>query len=204
MNLFIPASLPVELQDAVTIQQIDAGQVLFQPGEQASVLYMVETGRVKLIRYTDGDETVTLEVVGAGESLAEMALFSDVYSCGAIAEARSRVVAYPRVELLAALRRYPDLAEDLMTLLVNKIQSFKVRLELRDIRASHERVLRYLRYLAQPQQQTVVRFDRPLKDVAAELGFTPETLSRALTRLEREGKITRQLGQITLHDSPAA
>ncbi|MDJ0712825.1 MAG: MarR family transcriptional regulator [Prochloraceae cyanobacterium] len=35
-------------------------------------------------------------------------------------------------------------------------------------------------------------FDRPLKEIATELGFTPQTLSKALKKLEQEGRITRQ------------
>ncbi|NJL56178.1 winged helix-turn-helix domain-containing protein [bacterium] len=45
--------------------------------------------------------------------------------------------------------------------------------------------------------------DRPLKDIAADLGITPETLSRALTKLERDGAITRQQNAIILRDVSA-
>lgn len=58
--------------------------------------------------------------------------------------------------------------------------------------------------MAQLGKQTTTTFDRPLKDIAVDLGLTPETLSRALTRLEREGIITRTRLQIKLQNLSAA
>ncbi|HEY9845875.1 MAG TPA: helix-turn-helix domain-containing protein, partial [Candidatus Caenarcaniphilales bacterium] len=108
---------------------------------------------------------------------------------------------YPKQPLLRALRDCPDLAEDFLERLVKKSQSLKARLELRSIRSARNRVLHYLLVEAQPGA-TTLNFDRPLKDVAGDLGLTPEVLYRTLARLEREGMITRSNQQITLH--PAA
>jgi CRP/FNR family transcriptional regulator, dissimilatory nitrate respiration regulator len=204
MNLLNLDSLPIELRNAVTVQSLAPGQVLYQQGDPANTFYVVETGRLKLVRYGEAERMTTLVIARPGEELAEIALFADVYPCTAIAEVASQVIAYPKQVLLSALRHYPDLAEDFMTMLVQRIQTLQIRLELRDIRASHERVLRYLRYLAQPGEQTIITFDRPLKDIAIDLGLTPETLSRALSRLERDGRISRSQQQIILHNSSAA
>ena len=204
MDLLTIGGLPPELRNAITVKELAAEQILFQQGDSASAFFIVETGQLKLVRYISEDTIVTFESVGSGESLAEIALFSDTYPCAAVAEVASRVIVYPKQLILSALRDHADLAEDLRTMLVRKIQVLKVRLELRDIRASHQRVLRYLRYLVQPDHPNIVTFNRPLKDIATDLGLTPETLSRALSRLEREGTITREPGQIRLHNSSAA
>jgi CRP-like cAMP-binding protein len=204
MDLLTLDSLPAQLRNAIAHRDLARGENLFQQGEETSAFFIVETGRVKLVRYTTEDRVVTFQVAGAGESLAEIALFSDTYPCTAVAEVASRVIIYPKQLLLSALHDNPDLAEDFMAMLVRKIQALKFRLELRDIRAAHERLLRYLRYQVQPGEQNIVNFDRPLKDIAVELGLTPETLSRALARLEQEGMITRTRLQITLQNSPAA
>lgn len=203
MDLLTLDTLPVELRNAIVHRDLAAGENLFQQGDLALSFFVVETGRVRLVRYTSGDKEVTLQIAGSGEGVAEIALFSETYLCTAVAEVNSRVIVYPKEFLLSAIRNNPDLAEDFMAMLVGKIQDLKIRVELRDIRAAHERLLRYLRYQAQ-SGQTVVNFDRPLKDIAVDLGLTPETLSRALTRLERDGMITRTRLSITLQNSPAA
>ncbi len=56
-------------------------------------------------------------------------------------------------------------------------------------------MLQYLRYQA---SSNVVNFDQPLKEVAAQLDLAPRSLSRALVRLEQDGRISRQTGSITL------
>jgi CRP/FNR family transcriptional regulator, dissimilatory nitrate respiration regulator len=204
MDLVTLATLPDELRQSITVRELQPGQVLFHQGDPAVAFFFVQSGRIKLLHSIDRQETVTFQVAGTGDSIAEIALFTDTYPDTAIADIRSQVIVYPKRLLSAALHDYPELAEDFMMRLVQKIQSLQQQLGLRNIRAAHDRVLRYLRYLAQREDQTVVRFDRPLKDIATELGLTPETLSRALARLEQEGTISRQNQVITLHNSTAA
>ena len=192
MNLTDINLLPEALKDRITILNIAAGETLFTQGDEAIALYVVVSGRVKLFRYLDNGKLSTFEIVRNTEILAEIALFAEIYPCTAIAEIDSEVMAFPKQELLSVMQQYPDLARDFISMLVRKIQSLKFRLELRDIRIAHERVLHYLRHIIKYPEENTVVLDRPLKDVASDLGFTPETLSRALIRLETDGAIARQ------------
>ncbi len=204
MNLLVLDCLPSDLRAVLTCRDLTAGQVLFQPGDPAVALFMVETGRLRLARNTSEGKLVTIQVARAGQSLAETALFTEFYSEEAVAEIASRVIVYPKQFLLRALCNHADLAESFMELLTQQIQLLQLRLELRDLRSAHERVLQYLRHVAQPPEASTVSFDRPLKDIASELGLTPETLSRSLSRLQREGLITRVKQQITLNNLAVA
>lgn len=202
MDLSIPDSLPSALQLAVTYRDLVTGQVLFHRRDQAQSVFVVQTGRLRLVRYTSEGKLVILQVVRAGESFAESALFSDLYGCDAVVETPSRVIVYPKQLLLTVLRSQADLAESFINRLALKNQSLKDRLELQSIRSARERVLQYLLHTLQTGE-TSVNFDRPIKDIAAELGLTPEALYRTLAQMEREGIITRTQRRITLH-TPAA
>lgn len=166
--------------------------------DRQSNFFVVASGRVKLVRYTIEGRMVVLQVTRSGESLGENTFISNAYSCTAIAEVESRAIAYPQPLLLEALDAYPELAEDLRAKLISKIQSFEVSLELLQIRSAHLRLLQYLQYRTASGNQTVVNLDQPLQEVAAELDLAPRTISRALARLEYEGRIIRQAGSITL------
>ncbi|NEQ10282.1 MULTISPECIES: Crp/Fnr family transcriptional regulator [Moorena] len=131
MNLLKPESLPPALSQGVIFQNLVAEQKLFYQVNSASSFFVVETGRFKLVHYTQSGKMVTLQVVRAGESLAESALFSTVYPYTAIAKVASRVIFYPKQLLLSSLCLYPDLAENFMTILVRHIHSLRVRLEWR-------------------------------------------------------------------------
>jgi CRP-like cAMP-binding protein len=213
MDLLTLNSLPLDLRNTVTLRKLAAEQILFRQGDSASTLFIVETGRLKVGRYTPERRLVTLQVARASECLGESALFLDHYPYTAIAETPSQVIAYPKQPLLSALRQNLDLAEDFMALLVKQNLALMTHLELRDVRAAHQRVLRYLHYLtesARPAQEPeahpskLIEFDRPLKEVALGLGLTPATLSRALAKLEREGLIVRERNVIKLKNSSAA
>lgn len=52
--------------------------------------------------------------------------------------------------------------------------------------------------LAAGGQANTVIFDRPLKDIAAEIGLTHEAFYRALAALEADGAIRRARRRITL------
>lgn len=203
MDLLIVEKLPTTLRQAIATRHLVSEQRLFRQGDRASAIFVVKSGRLKIVRHTVEDKTVTLQVARMGESFAESALFSEFYSYSAIAEIASEVVIYPKQPLLSALRDRPDLAEDLITLLVQKNDTLIIGLELRSIKVAHQRVLRYLHYLV-GNDTNVVSFDRPLKDIAGDIGLTPATLSRALTRLQREGTIKRASNSIILQNSSVA
>ncbi len=202
MDLSIPDSLPTKLRMAATYRNSVTGQVLFHRRDEAQSVFAVQTGRLRLVRYTSEGKLVILQIVRNGESFAESALFSDLYGCDAVAETPSRVIVYPKQVLLTVLREQPDLAESFMSRLAGKNQFLKDRLELQSIRSARERVLQYLLHTLQTGE-TTVNFDRPIKDIAAELGLTPEALYRTLAQMEKEGIITRTQRQITLR-TPAA
>jgi CRP/FNR family transcriptional regulator, dissimilatory nitrate respiration regulator len=202
MNLLTFDDLPPDLRSAIATRELVPEQILFRQGDYASALFIVKTGRLKVARLTSEQRWVTLQIARPNESFGEAAIVSEFYPYTAIAEINSQVVVYPQRTLLLALQHNPDLAQDLMARLIRKNLALMTQLELRDIRSAHWRVLHYLRYLTKPDYPQLINFDRPLKSVATDLGLAPATLSRALTRLEREGIIVREQNSIKLQDLP--
>ena len=52
MDILTPSSLPPALRAAIAYQEFAAGQALFHQGDQTVAFFVVETGRVRLTRYT--------------------------------------------------------------------------------------------------------------------------------------------------------
>jgi CRP-like cAMP-binding protein len=71
-----------------------------------------------------------------GDSLAEAALFADVYHCDAIAELSARVLVIPKQELRDLLARRKLLAERFTARLAHQVQDLRQRLELHNIRGA--------------------------------------------------------------------
>ncbi|MEO0455918.1 MAG: Crp/Fnr family transcriptional regulator [Cyanobacteria bacterium P01_A01_bin.114] len=209
MDLSTPECLPGALRSTVVQYDLAANQRLFRPGDPARAMFIVISGRLQLVRPIFDNKLARLQAAGPGCLLGEEALFATRYTGAAIAKAPSQVLAYPKTAIMTALREHADLSQYLVTRLARKIQILETNIELRDIKVSHQRVLRYLHRIAPLASHTlntgaVVQIDRPLKEIAEEVGFTPETLSRALIKLERMGRITRTNGDIILSDQSVA
>jgi len=189
------------LQDASGIRpellQLAAAGVLFGQGDAATAIYIVESGRVRLLRRTLDDHLVALHTARAGDVFAEAALFSGTYHCDAVAAVASRVWRYPKDQLLPAFRANPDLSEAFMERLARQVQRLRSRLELRNIRSARERVFQYLLLVSGSDGRTVT-LDGPLQDIAADLGLTREALYRTLAALEADGVISRRKQAIVI------
>lgn len=189
--------LPDSLQTVVSSKELAAGQVLFSQGEPTEAIFAVESGCIKLVHYTEEGKLINHYSVRTGESFAETALFNNAYDCTAIADVPSQTLILPKQHFLTALRQHPDLAEAFIMQLAQHLHENKILLELRSIRSASKRVLHYLHLSVQPDGITV-NLARPLKDIAAALGLTPEALSRALKQLQQAGTIERRKRKVKL------
>jgi CRP/FNR family transcriptional regulator, dissimilatory nitrate respiration regulator len=174
--------------------------LLFQQGQAAAAIFEVLSGRLRLVRRTLDDHLVALHTARAGDLFAEAALFADFYHCDAVAAAPSRVRAYPKPALLAALRANPTLFEAFSARLAHQLQALRTRLELRNVRSARDRVLQHL-MLAAGADGRSVKVDSRLQEIAADLGLTREAFYRTLAALEADGVIARTATGMVLKKS---
>jgi CRP/FNR family transcriptional regulator, dissimilatory nitrate respiration regulator len=189
--------VPAGLRERLRRRRLARDETLFRQGDPARAIFIVENGRVALVRHSPDGRRLTLFAANAGESFAEAALFAETYHCDAIAESRAAVIEVPKSALQAALRRNVGLAEQLTARLARQVQELRQRLELHGIRSARERVWHKLLLLLGTRDQAI-SFDRPLKAVAAEIGLTHEAFYRALAALTKEGRIRRRGRSIRL------
>lgn len=200
MNFSEIDQLPAALQAVVKYHYLSNGQVLFHRNEKSQTLYVVKSGQIRLLHYTQSGQSVSHYSVQTGEICAEVALFLNTYTCSAIAEAPTHVLAFPKQAFLNTLQQESEFAIAFIRQLSYRLHMTKTIVELRSIRSAQERVLHYLRLIIPPEENTIV-LAQPLKDIAADLSISPEVLSRALAQLEGEGAIARDRRRITLLES---
>ena len=169
---------------------LQQGELLFEQGDPAAHIFVVQKGCVRLLRYTHEGYAVPIYLAYAGESFAEAAIFSDIYHCNAEAVHSSAVWCYPKEKVLGILHTSPEKSDRFMALLTHQVRALRSLLELRSIRSAEKRVLQYLFLLADPQDLEIKRLGT-YKDMAYELGLAHETFYRALAKLEKDGRIHR-------------
>ena len=189
--------LPTELQAVAEVRDLVTEQILFTQREPVEAVFILESGQIQLAHYTEDGQTIHHYMIRPGESFAEVALFKDYYLCTAIARSSSRVFMLPKKAFLHALKLYPHLAECFMAQLAERLHETKILLELRSIRSAQKRMLHYLELHVQADGITV-NLQRPLKEIADDVGLTPEAVSRGLQQLHEQGLINRRKRKVTL------
>jgi len=130
--------------------------------------------------------------------IAEASLFSQTHDCAATAVTNAVVRLYRKAFLLAQLERDPQAALSFMATLVEHILNLRIRLERRSIPSARDRVRHYLTSNVGGGRERTVNLPSTLKDLAAELGLTHETLYRTLSEMSANGEIAKLSGKIRL------
>jgi|APTNR8051073442_1049403.scaffolds.fasta_scaffold04662_2 CRP-like cAMP-binding protein len=172
-----------------TVKTYDEDSLLFGAGDPADRFFAVIEGCVRLFALSkDGHETI-IEVIGAGASFAEAAIFATAsYPVNAEVMAGSRVVSLRAATLVSLLRNDGQLALRMLATLHHWQLRLMAELQQLKGRTPAQRLAWYLLDLVdQADGKTVVALPYRKGFIAARIGITPESLSRALGRLGQLG-----------------
>jgi len=178
--------------------------VLFRQGDPCTGFYVVVSGMVRLYKSSpDGREHV-VEVIRAGQSFAEAAVFAG-RPCPVCAETLepSRLLFFPQAPYLAYLEVRPQVLFGLIAGLSVRMHQLVAKVERLTLMDARQRVAGFFADLAAapaPPDARGVSLDVSKGTLAAQLGLTPETLSRTLASLQAEGVIAMDGRHFTVTD----
>ena len=92
MDFSAPDSLPHELRQEARDRELVSGEVLFHHQDTAQYVFALKEGRIRIERSTCEGNLVIFNIVRAGESFAESALFTETYHWNAVVEIPSSVI----------------------------------------------------------------------------------------------------------------
>lgn len=169
------------------------GQVLSTAGTRISRLLVVHSGRLKVSHVgIEGQEQV-LRTVSPGEVVGEHAfLTGEPANNLVVALEDTRVCTFEHRDLSPLLAQYPDIAARMLRTLSDRLASAERLLAAVTSSNVGARVAAYLLDLPARPVQGSARVTLPMAkhEVAAYLGTTPETLSRRLSALVKQGAIS--------------
>jgi CRP-like cAMP-binding protein len=174
------------------LRRLARGGGLFLQNDPATELFLVLDGWVKVFRLTaEGGEAV-IHVFRAGESFAEPAVFGlGRYPASAEAATEARVLAIPGAALVDTLRAEPGLALRIIGVFSQRLHHLVEETERRQVLATPARLAAFLLGLIEarplPTAPVALRLPYDKALVAARLGMTPESFSRALGKLRAAG-----------------
>jgi CRP-like cAMP-binding protein len=167
------------------LRRSDRRALLFGAGAPARRVFVVLEGELRVFNDAPSGHESTIEMLGAGEVVGAVSVLDKgcyPTSCSVVTGAR--LLSMPAGDLLAELRRSPQLALNLLTMLARYSCQLAHRVEQLTHRTSVQRLADFLLRLCPPGEaraEIKLPLDKAL--VAAQLGMQPETLSRSLARL---------------------
>jgi CRP/FNR family transcriptional regulator len=180
------------------------GERIFAEGDEGSGFYLVVSGRVKIFKISAEGKEQILHFVGPGESFGEVSVFTGQgFPADATAAVQSGLLFFARTAFILLIRKDPALALNMLAQLSRRLRQFAGLIEDLSLKEVPGRLAKYLLYLGGRDGKgdaAAVELDVSKGQLAALLGTIPETLSRILARMNRQGLIRSRGAQIRILD----
>lgn len=189
----LPDKLLDQIASAASLVSAPKDELLFSDGELAHSFFVVGTGRVKVFKLSEGGKEQILMIANPGDSFAEAAMFAGgKFPASAQALVDSELIAINREKFVALVKVSPELSLTLiarLSQLLRKLTGLVEELSLSDVTT---RLAHHLCGMVDLKTGKVLRkitLSEKKTTLASQLGTIPETLSRSLAKLTKEGVI---------------
>ena len=177
------------LQRLARPRSLDPEEVLFLEDEPCTGFFVLVEGAIQLTRAAElPGAHPTLAVIMPVSSFAEAAMFGgEAFPATATALKPSRVFLFPKAPILVAMREDPDLALAIIHAQAVWLRKLTRTVEQLTGSDSSDRLQNWIRDQIPVGRSLVLPVTK--KVLAAQLGMTPETLSRGLRSLQDQGSL---------------
>jgi len=185
----LPEPVVEDLLSGAACRDFARGETVFLQGQDASTIYIVIDGWIKLYRVAPNGSEAVVHVFTRGHSFGEaVALRGHAYPVSAEAVTDCTVLAIPARGLLNMLAREPELSAAIIAATFQHLQELVTQVEQMKSQTGAQRVADFLCRLCSCRSGSCVvtlPYDKVL--IAGRLGMKPESLSRAFARLKAVG-----------------
>lgn len=200
----LPPEVEYELRSLLKVRTFSSGETIFMQDEPPDALYLVASGRVKVIRVTQEGYESILCVRGPGDYFCPVPLLDKGNHLGS-AVAMTAITLFPidRDRFNNLCQSSPELLASVQSDCLSEVRNLLNRLESFAFRQVRER-LAYTLVNEIRRQENLNAKTKELhltqQELASLVGATRESVSRNLTKLEQEGVLQLGRGRITILD----
>lgn len=185
------------LSEIAVPKTLRKGDVLFHEGEKGYALYILGNGSIQLSKAGPEEKDIVVKIIKPGEVFAEVVLFEkDQYPVTAVALKQSTIFVFPKMQFYTLLDN-KEFRNDFIVFLMHKQRYLTERLMLVQSQDVDMRFFHFIKNQFGFKEKIVPGISK--KDVAAAIGTTPETLSRLLLRLKKDGLLQWEGKEITIN-----
>ena len=190
----ILSSLTKQEQSLLEVKSLNKGQVLFREGELCSKVSIVVSGQVKISSMNYSGNEVIFNISENGDMFGNNLLFSDnpYYKGDVVALKDSIIVSIKRENLENILQCNKDFLISYLNIQSNFGKKLNSTIKLLSFSSAEDRLLFFLK-----ENNKTIKY-HSVTELADLLHLKRETLSRLLTKLEKENVVTRSPHSISL------
>jgi CRP/FNR family transcriptional regulator len=194
-----------DLSMIITDQVFDRGQIIFSEGDDGNGFYVVASGRVKIFKLSPEGKEQILHIFGPGDPFGEVAVFAgQQFPANAEAMESSRIFFFSRESFSDLIKYNPSLALNMLAILSKRLRRFANLIEDLSLKEVPGRLAAHLLYLSgQSEGSEQLELNITKTQLASLLGTIPETLSRILGKMAKQGLIESDGRRIKILDREA-
>ena len=180
------------LSGAVVKRRFKRGEVLVEQGQKSDALYILLTGRARVMASDSRGREVILATLSQGDYLGEMSIIdNEPHSATVRAEVQTDVLTLGRAEFARCLTENASMSLVVMRGLVKRLRHADRKIESLALLDVYGRVAHALLDFAVPdaQGQLVIKDKISRQDLAKMVGASREMVSRVMKDLEERGFI---------------
>ena len=174
------------------------GSVIISAEEAGTNLFVLARGKVKVVLYGANGREVILSLMKDGDFFGEMSLLDgEPRSANVVAQGDTSLLVLERKEFISWLETHPKVFRALMTELSRRLRDADERIGSLALLDVYGRVARTFLDLGRKEGKRVPEgiliTERPTQaEIAGLVGTSRETVSRAMSELQRRGYIRQQ------------
>lgn len=164
------------------------GQMIYMAGDKGEKLYVIHSGKVKITRFTEEGKEQVIRVLGPGEFMGELSLFSSLpLTDNGEALSKTVVCMIDGSKLKDLMKKHPTIAFKVMEELSSRLDKAEGLIENISLHGVEKRISLTLINMANEKGEVNLKMSKG--DLASHLGMSQETLSRKLNLFQDMGII---------------
>lgn len=174
--------------------------------DRGDMLYIIESGRVKITRLDEEGREVILAILGSAEFFGEMALLDGQgRSANVMALEDTVLFTLHRRDFLDVLERFPSISIQLLREMTSRLRKSDQQIKSLSLSDAEHRIGIALHRFAEDMGifkmgQVIINRLPYQQDIANMAGTSRETVSRMLKNLEKKGLVEREGRRLVIRD----
>ncbi len=189
------------IESALVQESYTKNTLIFNEGQTADKLLIVFDGKVKVFKSNSEGKEHILHIMSKYNMLGEVPLFEGgKYPASCVAMTDVILFAIPRTKLIALIQQDPQIALNILALQAKRLREFTSKIERLSLKTTEQKLAYYLlQHAVEVDGQHIVSMQNfNIQELANYLGTARENLSRVISKLIRQGIISKHNNDIII------